>query len=126
MILMPIFQLLIKFDYSRSQFALQLPIQCLQILALTCLACTHLILSGPILLFSCSYKINLNGLTTQRYRLLAHQTRFEAKNLPRVGADKAHFNYSKFFNSSISGKACFNFSGISSEVLYVATPNGLS
>lgn len=67
-----------------------------------------------------------NGLTTQRYRLLAHQTRFEAKNLPRVGADKAHFNYSKFFNSSISGKACFNFSGISSEVLYVATPNGLS
>ena len=34
--------------------------------------------------------------------------------------------YSNFFNSSMSGNACFNFSGISSEVLYVATPNGLS
>ena len=39
---------------------------------------------------------------------------------------RLHFNYSSFFNSSISGNACFNFSGISSEVLYVATPNGLS
>ena len=39
---------------------------------------------------------------------------------------RLHFNYSSFFNSSISGNACFNFSGISSEVLYVATPKGLS
>ena len=35
-------------------------------------------------------------------------------------------NQSNFFNSSISGRASFNISGISLEVVYVATPIGLS
>ena len=34
--------------------------------------------------------------------------------------------YNNFFKSSTFGSAFFNFSGISSEVLYVATPKGLS
>lgn len=49
----------------------------------------------------------------------------EEKNLI-INFFRLHVNYSNFFNSSMSGNACFNFSGISSEVLYVATPNGLS